>query len=269
MTFDECKQEMIKIVESVGRVHGIWTVFEDFMLLIAYEVAIAVDLGYKCTFNRKIDEVRLEKRLEAYKKTIEKYQEPEKEQFKKFYELLCDGLTRKRTDLLGQIFMELNLGDGKYKGQYFTPPHMAEFMASIGTTQKFETEIANKGYVTMSDPCIGAGVMAISFCEALREKGCHFWNMFVEGADIDKKACYMSYIQLSLLGIPAVIFHRDSLSMQTWESFETPIAVYHGWISKIYHNPSQTKQESQTKPQEEEKRVFDFEHNKEGQLILF
>ena len=79
----------------------------------------------------------------------------------------------------------------------------------------------------------------------------------------------MSYIQLSLLGIPAVIFHRDSLSMQTWESFETPIAVYHGWISKIYHNPSQTKQESQTKPQEEEKRVFDFEHNKEGQLILF
>ena len=32
----------------------------------------------------------------------------------------------------------------------------------------------------------------------------------------------MAYLQLSLAGIPATIYHRDGLSLKTWDKWETP-----------------------------------------------
>lgn len=39
----------------------------------------------------------------------------------------------------------------------------------------------------------------------------------------------MTYLQLSLVGIPAIIYHRNGLTLETWDKFETPayIMQYH------------------------------------------
>ena len=40
----------------------------------------------------------------------------------------------------------------------------------------------------------------------------------------------MAYIQLSYLGIPAVVVHGDSLAMQEYARFYTPVYMIGGWI---------------------------------------
>jgi hypothetical protein len=50
-------------------------------------------------------------------------------------------------------------------------------------------------------------------------------NLVVECSDIDSRCVHMAYLQLGLAGIPAVIFKRDTLSMQTWERWETPAYI--------------------------------------------
>lgn len=35
----------------------------------------------------------------------------------------------------------------------------------------------------------------------------------------------MAYIQLSAIGVPAVIYQRDTLTMQTWQKWETPAYI--------------------------------------------
>jgi len=40
--------------------------------------------------------------------------------------------------------------------------------------------------------------------------------------DIDMRCVHMSYIQLSLYGIPAVAVHGDSVSLDEWSHWFTP-----------------------------------------------
>ena len=57
--------------------------------------------------------------------------------------------------------------------------------------------------------------MIIAYAKALKEKDVNFQKMLdVKASDIDFACVYMSYIQLSLLGIKAVIARQDSL---LWE----------------------------------------------------
>ncbi len=35
----------------------------------------------------------------------------------------------------------------------------------------------------------------------------------------------MTYLQLGVAGIPAIIYKRDTLTMQTWERWETPALI--------------------------------------------
>lgn len=47
--------------------------------------------------------------------------------------------------------------------------------------------------------------------------------------DIDIKCVYMAYIQLSLYGIPAVVVHGNSLTVEEWSKWYTPIYLLDGW----------------------------------------
>ena len=44
--------------------------------------------------------------------------------------------------------------------------------------------------------------------------------------DIDIRCVWMAYIQLSLYGIPAVVIHGNTLTMETWSQWYTPCAAY-------------------------------------------
>ena len=47
-------------------------------------------------------------------------------------------------------------------------------------------------------------------------------NLFVDATDIDKRCVHMTYLQLAMLGVPAVIRHGDTLSLDIWDTWFTP-----------------------------------------------
>ena len=48
------------------------------------------------------------------------------------------------------------------------------------------------------------------------------WNVFVDCGDIDSRCVHMTYLTLSLLGVPAVVRLGDALAMEYRESWFTP-----------------------------------------------
>ena len=97
-------------------------------------------------------------------------------------------------DFLGGLFIKLGLNN-HWRGQFFTPYHICEFMAQIALMDANE-EIASKGYVSICDCACGAGAMLIA----------------VVAQDIDRIAGLMCYIHLSLLGCPGYVVIGDSIT---------------------------------------------------------
>ena len=117
-------------------------------------------------------------------------------------------------DLLGELFMALDLGN-EWKGQFFTPYDVCRLMASMTYNNDLKQKIAQKGWVSVSDPACGAGALLIAFANDCRRPG-HEINyqtsvLFV-AQDIDFLAGMMCYIQLSLMGCPGYVVIDDSIS---------------------------------------------------------
>ena len=114
-------------------------------------------------------------------------------------------------DFLGAMYHKLGLHQ-QQKGQFFTPYNISHMMAEMQFAGGAEQERGDKGYITVSDPACGAGAMLIAFANVARRHGINYQRavLFV-GQDIDQTAALMCYIQLSILGCPAIIIVGDSL----------------------------------------------------------
>lgn len=56
--------------------------------------------------------------------------------------------------------------------------------------------------------------------------------MVVTAQDIDLKCVHMTYLQLSLYGIPAVVIHGNTLTVEEWSRWYTPVYMLDGWAWK-------------------------------------
>ena len=93
--------------------------------------------------------------------------------------------------------------------------------------------IEKKGYITVCEPCIGSGGMILGAAKAMANQKLNYQTqMLVTGIDIDIKCVQMAYLQLSLLGIPAVIIHGNSLTDEEWSRWYTPAYIIGLWSVK-------------------------------------
>ena len=118
-------------------------------------------------------------------------------------------------DFLGKLYTSLNLQD-EGRQQHFTPYSVCELMADI-TMENVLKQVKENGYITINDPCCGAGATLIAGVHAARKvlmkSGLNFQNhVLVAAQDIDETVALMCYIQLSLLGVAAYIKVGDSLT---------------------------------------------------------
>ena len=66
--------------------------------------------------------------------------------------------------------------------------------------------------ITLSEPSCGGGGMIIATAKVLRDNGINFQRRLrVVAQDLDWKGVYMTYLQLSLLGIQARVVQGDTL----------------------------------------------------------
>ena len=136
-----------------------------------------------------------------------------------------------------------------------------------------EKQLEEKDYITVSEPCCGSGGMIIAFAESLKDNGYNYQHqLYVEAIDIDELCFKMTYIQLSLLGIPARVIRGDSLSMQYYEMIYTPFYFIADFSTKFKKQEQINKmrnifKESEIYPIEKEKTKIIT--NSTNQLTLF
>lgn len=235
------KSNMLKMFTNLSYRHSIWDVYSDFIEMAALAISNSVDLIHYGT------------REKRYLEIIKKYTKEEGEIFPKLLGELIQTLGEKQSDVLGELFMELELGS-KWKGQFFTPYNLC-----LATTElmigNIDNIIEEKGYVTLNEPCSGGGAMIIAFTESMQNKGYNPQkNLMVICQDLDLKAVHMSYIQLSLLGIPAVVYHGNTLTMEMFSEWKTPFWVLGFWDHKNLRPKPKPK--------------FDFQVEENGQLKI-
>ncbi len=199
-------KEFISKLGTVDTAQRKYETFKDFLTLSTYSLAQP--------FYRS-EEIELK-----YKYISSKYTKEQAEEFPKLLALLVSALEEQHQDFLGEVFMQLNLGN-THNGQFFTPYRVSKMMSSI--TGYHVKKYAGSEIMTLCEPCCGSGGMIIAFVEALMEQDINYQHcLYVEATDIDEMCYKMTYIQLSLLGIPAKVIWGDSLSMRYNEVLYTP-----------------------------------------------
>lgn len=139
--------------------------------------------------------------------------------------------------MLGDTYGQLELTN-EGRGQFFTPYSVSRMMAQIAL-QDVADGVAEKGYITISDPACGGGAMLIAAAEVLKDAGINYQQqMHATGQDIDPTAVHMTYIQLSLLHVPAMVIQGDTLRQTCVDVWYTPAHILGGWTWRLRERPA-------------------------------
>lgn len=233
------KKNIIKLFHSISSgKYDTWSVFEDFLTIAAISISNSIDYRFR------------DKRENLYMQTISKYKKEDLDKFAEIFAELTLSLEDKFDDVLGTIYQELQLNN-KWRGQFFTPFHISEVMASMTLTKEgIENDIKEKGYISLYEPCCGGGSMIIAAAKVFKDAEYNFQTqMRVTAGDIDIKAVYMTYIQCSLLGIEAKVIKANAIGPHPFGEDEEDI-----WYTPmVYINVMREK-----KIKENEEKINEF-----------
>lgn len=192
------KSEIVKKINEMARYYSAHQVFRDWIEVYALSIA---------NFCEPTGTPVWEKREQQYLSTIGKYQEQEILGFADLGGMLALALEEDISDVLGAVYMGLETSN-KATGQFFTPDNISQLASRLIDNEVVSTDMPIKLY----EPACGSSGMIIAYAKALRDKDVNYQRLLdIKASDIDFACVYMSYIQLSLLGVKAVIARQDSL----------------------------------------------------------
>lgn len=221
------QKELVKLITGLSPRHSQWQVFSDFAEMGAISISNAVDLAQR------------DKREERYMEIVKRYKPDELARFPEMLGLLTMALHDEMDDVLGRTFHDLELHN-KYSGQYFSPYPLCRMMAKITLADNVEARIAERGFVTAMEPAAGSGAMVIALAHEMKDTGINYQrHLHVTAVDVDPKCVHMAFLQCSLLHIPAIIVHADSLSLEEYGRWHTPAHIIDGWKWKLCRQPGE------------------------------
>jgi hypothetical protein len=211
-------ETFIKSFNSIALHKHRYEVFSDFVKMSAIALHNAVAMAE-----------HLEK---EYLEIIGKYSKAEAEQFCLLLANLVDLLEPEPIDILGQLYMELDLSSS-HTAQFFSPSPIAQLLAKLTHGNKLDL-LAEKDFITLSEPACGAGGMVLAFAKEMIHHGYNPADrLWVQCVDLDRVASMMCYVQLSLWNIPAQVIVGNSLTLEFREVFYTPSYYLFGWERKL------------------------------------
>lgn len=227
-TIEDPRKELVALIKGMAPRWGFRDVFTDFIELSSLSISNVVD------------KAQFDAREARYLQIAKKYPREDMERFPRM--LACLTLAMEQCcaageleDVLGSLYMTLDLGNDR-AGQVFTPYQISQLMAGVlvGGADAAQAEVRTKGFVDLMEPTCGAGGMVIAMADALRTAGLNYQqSMHATCVDIDLRCVHMTYLQLSLLHIPAIVLHGNSLSNEVWSRWYTPSHLLGGWRQRI------------------------------------
>lgn len=199
-------KEILQSLEAVLR-HGYnsYNVFNDWLDLMIFAL-------------ERDDEKYLEV-VKRYKNTSPQG-EREIDYFCHAFAQLKIEMMKRNEDVLGEVYMQWNMNN-KYRGQFFTPKHVASMMASI---------VQPKGRIL--DPCCGSGVMLIEALKTMDREAIGE-SLFI-GQDIDLTCVKMCALNLMFFNVNGYVIWGDSLLFECNKVYETSRSVYGGSIRELH-----------------------------------
>lgn len=223
---------LTKTLETLYQAHDRYQVLKDWFKLTAISINNRTDL---------IHDQRWDKYEQEYLDTIKKYTKEEIDVFTKATAQLTLIIKNaveegKYQDWLGDLYMR-SCTQSEEKAQFFTPYSVGKMMADLNIKPDLE-ELKKQDIITFNDPCVGGGCLPIAYCAALIENKINYTaKSIVFAEDNDERCFYMTYIQLSLLGCPAVIQLKDTLlNKNLGMTWHTP-ALKLQWLRFRNHIP--------------------------------
>jgi hypothetical protein len=217
------QKELVKLFNGMAGRHGHWKVFADFCEIAAITLSNAVDWAHR------------EEREQRYLQLVKDYNREELDAFARGLAHLTMAMETQTRDVLGRTYHDLELHN-KWAGQYFTPDAICRMMArmTVGDAEHLKERIAARGFITAQEPAVGSGAMLIALAQEMVDAGINYQqHLHVTAVDIDPKCVHMAYVQFSLLHIPAVIIHGDTLSLKEYSHWYTPAHILDGWQRKL------------------------------------
>lgn len=152
------ENEFLKLFKELAGSRSSWQVWEDLVTVMACSISNADD--------RSPDKFKI--REEQYGHAIKNLGGMEIPA--QIFCIVVNALEENpNQDFLGKLYMDLNLGN-HWHGQFFTPYHISEFMAETIISEGCKAEIADKGYLSVCDPCIGSGALLIAAANAIKKR---------------------------------------------------------------------------------------------------
>lgn len=194
----DAKKEIVKLIQNMsGRVSP-YNIFSDWIEISALAIQNACYLVHNSLWQKREDQ---------YKAIINKYTLEEQNKLVDMFNLLWIAFEGKTSDILGEIYMESGCGN-KNTGQFFTPYHLSLATAELAIPDDYDGSYK----LSFNEPSCGGGGMMIAASQILKNKGFNYQKcMKVVCQDLDWKGVYMTYIQLSILGIDAIVVQGDTL----------------------------------------------------------
>ena len=223
----DSEKEFLKLFDRLTYSRSAWQVWEDLMTVMACSISNAVD--------RTPD--KFKRREEQYEKSIKNLGGVEIPA--QMLGIITMALEQNPDqDFLGKLYMSLNLGN-HWKGQFFTPYNICRMMAEMNFGDGLQAEVERKGYISVCDPCVGAGAMLIAAANAMRRAKVNYQTSAVfVGQDIDRIVAMMAYIQISLIGCAGYIIIGNSLMNPPTghELFPKDAEGQEVWITPLFMN---------------------------------
>lgn len=190
------RKEFIRELEQMAQRRSIVEVFGDVVGMMAAEL-------WQATLLKSKDGV------DAFNAYAVRYSKEEMAHVANMEKIIIEALEEKRESFLGPVLEAIGAANTR-NGQFLTPASVANMMARVNVA---DVEYTPGKVIRVLDPACGAGVTLIANGEALiHERHVAQSDILLIGGDIDRRACDMTYIELTLLGYAARVDHMDALS---------------------------------------------------------
>lgn len=194
MQYQKSQDKIKKLINGMAGKYNRYSIFRDFIILSA------------CTISNSVDKAQFERREKMYLDTIKKYDKKEANMFAEMLALTVLAYERRMGDFIGELYMTMEFSN-RDSGQFFTPYDISKMMS------QFIAPKPNEGIITLNEPSVGSGGMIVAYAETMQKAGYNYQTQLrVVCNDLDYDVVRMCYIQLSLLGIDAVVEQRNTLA---------------------------------------------------------
>jgi type I restriction-modification system DNA methylase subunit len=235
-TYDNVKAEFLKVLHALAPNQHALLTLTDYLQLHALSIYNSAQKA----FLPRVDDAWQIREAE-YLRVINKYPAQARQDMAYLAALTTMALSFGFRDFLGEVYMESEASN-KHKGQFFTPYHLSVLAANLTIPTTCDHELTVLQPLTLMEPACGSGGMVIAAIDCLKQREINYQRMcLVAAIDVDLTCCHMAYIQLSLYGVPAIVYHGNTLSLETYATFLTPMMYMNGAAFRPWPTHKDTK----------------------------